>query len=964
MRLIMAFALCLASSVALGQESPFLLRGLEHLQHGRYDEARESFDEVELDTETTPEERILLVVGRCRSFVEQGEWDKAISIARAGVEKHRESSRLWALLAECQFETGKSTEAARSVKQALDLDSQQPNAVLIYAHLLTEAGRYDEAVDQYRWFVRHYNRTQPDDAETLVTIGEGAAQYARWKGVSDVFKFLVNTLCADARKASPDFWQAYVLSGDLLMEKYNRKQAVPEYHAALAINPNCAAAHVGLGQVELTENRLQSADEFADAAIEANAHCIPALLLKADIALISDDHAAARPFIERALEVNPNNQHALARLAVCQLRDVGIPENDALQAVLSHLDDPKAWNGVQDEDFGKTLSRLLELNPKPGLFLADVGNFLDSGRKFDAAKLFYQAAIETMPQLSGPKTALGLLYMRTGELGKAQEILDAAFDADRFHVRVSNMRKLLEVLNTYVLIESPHFVIHCDPSERALGQEMSAYLESIYDELTKTYEYEPPTRTHFEIYSDAKDQNAHAWFSTRMSGLPWIQTIGASTGMIVALASPEKTQEKYNWARVLKHEFVHILTLQKTGFAMPHWYTEALAVTSEGDQIPEAWYDLLIQRVASGDTYNLATLNQGFQRPKSRDDWTMAYCQSRFYAKYFTDEFGRDALTRLTRAYASGMTTEEAIPSIFGVNVEDVEEGYAKFLTETAEEFAKGRLPSAPNLTLAEAAVHENPQNATAQGQLAYALISRRQIREGFVAAEKAHELDPAEPVSATFLARRALVERETEKAITLLEGALDEDSPNALLLDAYIEAAMRDNDPELAEKLAGQLVKLYPLEISYVKDLILAKTANGRPDEEIKPLLEQVAARDVDDAPVRKRLTRLALAAKDFESASKWGNEALFIDTLDAEIQRAVAEAAYQLRDFERAARAFLVLETLGSLTDVDRLQYAKAMKRAGQKSSARKLLLEIPSDSEQYREAQTELKLLDAGR
>ncbi|MCA9045410.1 MAG: hypothetical protein KDA69_13875, partial [Planctomycetaceae bacterium] len=194
--------------------------------------------------------------------------------------------------------------------------------------------------------------------------------------------------------------------------------------------------------------------------------------------------------------------------------------------------------------------------------------------------------------------------------------------------------------------------------------------------------------------------------------------------------------------------------------------------------------------------------------------------------------------------------------------------------------------------------------------------------------------------------------------------GALDEDSPNALLLDAYIEAAMRDNDPELAEKLAGQLVKLYPLEISYVKDLILAKTANGRPDEEIKPLLEQVAARDVDDAPVRKRLTRLALAAKDFESASKWGNEALFIDTLDAEIQRAVAEAAYQLRDFERAARAFLVLETLGSLTDVDRLQYAKAMKRAGQKSSARKLLLEISSDSEQYREAQTELKLLDAGR
>src|SRR5690606_35884978 len=133
--------------------------------------------------------------------------------------------------------------------------------------------------------------------------------------------------------------------------------------------------------------------------------------------------------------------------------------------------------------------------------------------------------------------------------------------------------------------------------------------------LVKQFGYEPEHRTQFELYHKAKGLSAHQWFSARMVGLPWIQTIGASTGVIIALASPTAVDTGFNWARVAKHEFVHVITLQQTAFRIPHWCTEALAVTSEGIARPAKWDELLLERVPKGQLRVLDELNDGFQRP-------------------------------------------------------------------------------------------------------------------------------------------------------------------------------------------------------------------------------------------------------------------------------------------------------------------------------------------------------------
>jgi len=50
------------------------------------------------------------------------------------------------------------------------------------------------------------------------------------------------------------------------------------------------------------------------------------------------------------------------------------------------------------------------------------------------------------PQLPEAKTSLGMLLMRVGRTDQARKILDEAFQADPYHTRVSNFRKVLKLL--------------------------------------------------------------------------------------------------------------------------------------------------------------------------------------------------------------------------------------------------------------------------------------------------------------------------------------------------------------------------------------------------------------------------------------------------------------------------------------------------------------------------------------
>ncbi|MGH7128749.1 MAG: tetratricopeptide repeat protein, partial [Planctomycetaceae bacterium] len=469
--------------------------------------------------------------------------------------------------------------------------------------------------------------------------------------------------------------------GSLLLEKYNRAEALPELKEALKINPRAAETLVKLGEAAHQQLELEEADDYADQALQINPRLIAAWQLKADVEIAGGNTADALKHLEEALKTNPHEQRTLARIAACYALEDGLPPKDRLEQLLSHLDTIDQVQLDKPTRFEQLVIDLAKRNPKPGYFLNLLAETLDGRRQYPAAERLYLAAIEAMPQISEPKTGLGMLYMRTGNTAEAEKILEAAFDADPFHVRVSNMRKVLDLLGEYDTIETEHFIIRIDrEQDRLLGEYMAEYLEEIYPKLVKQFGYEPPQKTQFEIYNKAKGMSGHQWFSARMIGLPWIQTVGASTGMIVALTSPNAAAREFNWAQVLEHEFTHIITLQQTNFNIPHWFTEALAVHNEGYPRPDDWNELLLERVPKGELRNLGNLSDGFTRPESSPDWQFAYCQAELYAEYMIDEYGPETIPKLLAAYRDNLPTEKAIQQAFGVDLETFEQGYVEYL--------------------------------------------------------------------------------------------------------------------------------------------------------------------------------------------------------------------------------------------------------------------------------------------
>ena len=332
----------------------------------------------------------------------------------------------------------------------------------------------------------------------------------------------------------------------------------------------------------------------------------------------------------------------------------------------------------------------------------------------------------------------------------------------------------------YATIETEHFVIKFDRAQDELLAEYAAkYLEDeVYPQLVKKFGFQPEGKSLFEIFSRAKNTDGHGWFSARMVGLPYIGTVGACAGRMVAMQSPNDARQKFNWSRVLRHEFVHVVNLQQTHFNIPHWFTEALAVQNEGFPRPPQWNDLLAERVSKGKLYNLDTINSGFIRPKSSDDWAMAYCQAELYAEYMLDRFGADALAKMLAAYADNENTRTVIHRSFGIDQAEFERGYVEYLQKVAAGTGQG------------SAGREGVKALKAEARAA---LESHDDNKLFTALERLAALDPDDLVMRKKLAQLSLKQKDLGAAARWATESL------------YIDVQDADAHRMLAEALAGR---------------------------------------------------------------------------------------------------------------------------------------------------------------
>lgn len=977
------------ASVGLAADLPenWLQTARKHLQKGRYGEAVEILDSLAKE-KVEGLNAVELVKVRCEAWLSQGNRDAAENALQEAIKAEEGSAELFGLLARVHFERGRLDDADAAVAKALKLDANQLQARLIQAHLWTERGDIEKADVGYRWFVRYYNGRQPTEAEPLLFVGDGAAQYARWHSVSQIFDFCVNTVAKDALKADKECWQAHLLAGRLLLEKYNRQQGIPELKAALAINPNAVEVHVQLAQSAVGEYNWDEVEDEAKRALEIAPKTPGALRALAEAKLYFRDTEAAEKLLTEALEINPVDQQTLALVATLRMLQDGWPDVARLKVLLDNLDrivtlkpedlpvgrallpvldqvrdgkkSPKGEatspkDETADERTGKSahptkLSRFEQIvvevatrNPKPGYFLTALGEQVDRFRQHALAEPLFKQAIVLMPQLSQPKTALGQVYMQTGRIEDAKRVFDDAFKSDPYHVRVSNMRKVLKVLDDYNTVTTEHFVIRADAKlDKLLARYMAEYLEEVYPELTALFGFEPESRTQIEIYNEAKGLNGHQWFSARMVGLPWVQTIGASTGSIIAMTSPSGMDHPLNWARVMKHEFVHVLTLQQTNFNIPHWYTEALAVRSEGYPRPVEWNKLLLDRVPKGELKNLDNLSMGFIRAGNQENWNFAYCQSVLYAEYMVERFGEPSLAKLLDAYRRNRTTDQAVPEVFGVDKTDFEKGYREFLDKLVAGLRQTESEPEIKPSQIEKVYEKNKDDPKAAADYARLLLFVRERDKARKIATEVLKRDPTQPVAALVVGALLLRDDKPDEAAKVMEPALNKEHPNRHLLELFLRVRLKQKLPDEAFALCELGQQHFPDNSDWWKGTAAAAKLTGNKARR-REALEKLVYLEADDPAPRKALSEMALAEVNFDESFKYAKLTLHIDVLDADIHRLLGESLRGLKQYPRAIAEF---ETALELKPKDpdlQIHLAETFLLSDRKDDAQKLVDEV---------------------
>ncbi|MCZ2341962.1 MAG: tetratricopeptide repeat protein [Bacteroidales bacterium] len=846
----------------------------KRLLHGNYDEARSGFAAV---AQAHPEFAPQAAIGVSRCYQEIGEYEKSLTTLNLAVKNAPDHPDLLAERADRLYALGRWDEAEKEVAAALAQKEDQLRARYTQARLFRERGLLDEADQAFRWVVRYYTaRSNADnditDAEELVIVAACGAENARWHKLPRQFRFILNEVLADALKNNPDYWPAEQMAGDMLLEKYNRPGAIQAYDNALKINPKAVEPLVGKGRAALAKFDIAEAEQLAEQALRHNPQHPAALRLMADVERSANQWPAAVKHLRTAQQVNPRDAATLGRLAAMDRLMNKKTESDAIIQNVSTFD------------------------KKPGIFFYELAECLEEHKRYAEAETFYLKAAELRPQLAGPRTGLGMLYLRLGKEKEGRELLTQAFASDPFHVRVANSLKVLRHLDDYETITTPHYELRFNPkTDKLLAAFVADYLEESHAELKRQFQFEPSGRILIEVFS------THEMFSGRTVGLPDLHTIGACTGRVIAMASPHAKgiRKPFNWGRVIRHELTHVFNLAQTDFLCPHWLTEGLAVRNENMSRPRDWSVTLRERMENQTLFNLDTVMLGFVRPKSPEEWTLAYCQSQLYVEYLVQTYGEACIGKLLNAYGQGLDTAEALRTAVGVEQPAFEKGYRAYLETIMKPYRRSqpKPPAEKQLTFAEleAAQKQNPDDVDLMARLADQLYRRNKFTEARQWAEKALTQQPNHPIASVVQAR--LLSRDGQKAAAakVLQAAWDAHPADPKLLLALARYYTDAKDYTNAAKVLEQGRRVAPLESDWLEQLARIYKQTDDTDKLISVLKEIIAA-NPDELAGRVLLAKTALAAGKPAEAERFAREAIQIDVTQAEAQSALVAALRQL--------------------------------------------------------------------
>ncbi len=761
----------------------------------------------------------------------------------------------------------------------------------IRASALEGLGRFDEADAAIEPVVGDLLRNRLNRAEDLVEGVKCVTIRARLRGQPASDYHAMMSLLARARdELDRLYWPALLTEAELLYDKDNRGQAIEALGGAISLNPASAAAWWLRGQLFVDSFNFDSA-ERAGTLLDALARRVhvggdddaggeEAFSPHADLVLAAawlrqNDPDLAEEQLAPTLERFPRMREALAlRCAIEAVRY----DFEATERLLAEFD---------------------RYSPGSPEALFAVGKALAETRQYEKSAEYLERASARQPNWPPPLVELGLLELQSGRDDRAATALRAVERLDPFNVRARNSLRLINELLTYDKVEGEHFVVRFQPGvDRVMAEEMLPLLEEIHEDVAGPIRHVPPVKTTIELMPN------HEWFAVRIVGMPQIHTIAASTGPVIAMEAPKigpKHTGEYDWVRVIRHEYVHTVTLSRTKNRIPHWFTEAAAVYLEGAPRDYSTCRLLVGALVSDGLFDMRKINVAFVRPEKPTDRGQAYAQGHWMYEYMVERFGEQAPLDLMDLYAEGLREDAAMRSVLGVSQEEFLESFKVWARGQAASWGMLAEPRVSALLLEETLKDEKGR-AAAEAALA-AFAEGAGFASLGVGGAPPLELELLEPDP-------VMVNRWLERF---------PDHPDVLELG--IDLALEANNGAPAEALAapGGLLERYaaarPVDPMPHRHLARFALDSATPERHpgAAPHLEYLDVREQKSPAYAVELARIYRIMGRLDDAARKAERATQIAPFDAGHREIAAAVAVQRGDYptaERHLKALVALE------------------------------------------------------
>lgn len=867
----------------------------ELLLTGSYKQAAEAFERLATDDKL----KVPATLGLAEARMRVGAYAEAISLLES-LDAPKSARRVF-LLAQLRALTGQYDAAVTLARQALALDDNYAGARLLLGQTLETLGKQKEAIEVYKWFDDQLvNRAQlPRDPGWVTDTGLGFLRYSVLTGTSvpKRTQHVLNEMLQVAyTRLDRAYWPARIAAADLLRQKYNNDEehgSVSDYFAALRINSRLPEAHVGLGEVALASWRFEEVEHRAELALEINPNFPPAHRLMSEKFLLERRYDQAIEEAEKAIAINPNDINALALIAAgheCKY------EADAAR---------------------KIQERVTRINPRSADYHRIVADALSGIRQYAASEKHYLQAIEYDPVDANARTELGMMYMQWGDEAKARDALDAAWTLDPYNERTKFTLELLDRLHKFARHETDHFIIRYDAEkDPGLGEYVAEYLESIFGTVTGDF------GTHLEEKTIIEFFPTHKAFAVRITGKPWIYTVGASTGRVIALTAPRHAAEtfgQYNLARVLKHEFVHTVTLAATENRIPHWFTEGLAVYQEDSPRSFEWAELLTEAMRRNELFTLESIDWGFIRPKRAGDRQMAYAQSEWMVEFIIDRFGYDVITKMLARYAQGATQKQVLRELMNLDLAEFDAQFAQWSRNDVAGWpcTFDLTPPGDVIELRNQAETDNPP-ADLLAQLARAEFDVAQYDRAEDAARRALKSSPSERAALEVLLRLFAIsiadasgqrkQQREDEGLPFIEDLLKADPRNRIALKLRAQIALRREEYDLAREHFEALHRVCAMDPAAARGLAGIYLAKNQPEPALTHLLE-LARIEQTDPDVPRKVADIVRSQGNLAEAAYWYRQAIFIDPFDVKLHESLAGTCMQLEDYACALREYEML-------------------------------------------------------